>query len=171
MKVLVVNTMAPFVHGGAEALADSLRENLIIAGHEAEVLRIPFKWEPATRVVPQMLMVRALELRNVDRVIALKFPAYLIRHPVKTVWLLHQYRQAYDLYDAGRSNLPVGETGQEIRGVIRTGDDESFRESLPLMFDFLGVPDPELPVPRMDPEARQRQIFAVPRRDPGARPA
>jgi hypothetical protein len=49
--------------------------------------------------------------------------------------------------------------------------DESFRESLPLMFDFLGVPDPELPVPRMDPEARQRQIFAVPRRDPGARPA
>jgi len=39
--------------------------------------------------------------------------------------------------------------------------DESFRESLPLMFDFLGVPDPELPAPRMDPEARQRQIFAV----------
>ncbi|HXQ24177.1 MAG TPA: adenylate/guanylate cyclase domain-containing protein [Candidatus Acidoferrales bacterium] len=39
--------------------------------------------------------------------------------------------------------------------------DDSFRESLPLMFDFLGVPDPELPVPRMDPEARQRQIFAV----------
>ena len=39
--------------------------------------------------------------------------------------------------------------------------DERFRESLPLMFDFLGVPDPELPAPRMDPEARQRQIFAV----------
>jgi adenylate cyclase len=28
------------------------------------------------------------------------------------------------------------------------------------MFDFLGVPDPERPVPRMDPEARQRQLFA-----------
>jgi class 3 adenylate cyclase/tetratricopeptide (TPR) repeat protein len=39
--------------------------------------------------------------------------------------------------------------------------DESFRESLPVMFDFLGVPDPELPVLRIDPEARQRQIFAV----------
>jgi hypothetical protein len=42
--------------------------------------------------------------------------------------------------------------------------DESLRESLPLMFDFLGVPDPELPAPRMDPEARQRQIFDVFRR-------
>ncbi len=39
--------------------------------------------------------------------------------------------------------------------------DDSFRETLPLMFDFLGVPDPALPTPRMDPEARQRQIFAV----------
>ena len=129
MKVLVVNNMAPFVRGGAEALADNLGENLIAAGHEAEVLRIPFQWEPATRVVSQMLMVRALELRNVDRVIALKFPAYLIRHADKTVWLLHQYRQAYDLHDAGQSNLPAREEGEELRRVIRSGDDESFRES------------------------------------------
>ena len=34
-------------------------------------------------------------------------------------------------------------------------------DSLPLLFDFLGMPDPEHPVPRMDPEARQRQRCAV----------
>ena len=39
--------------------------------------------------------------------------------------------------------------------------DDAFRDSLPLVFDFLGVPDPERPVPRIDPEARQRQLFAV----------
>jgi class 3 adenylate cyclase/tetratricopeptide (TPR) repeat protein len=39
--------------------------------------------------------------------------------------------------------------------------DERFRESLPLLFDFLGVSDPEHPSPRMDPDARQRQLFAV----------
>lgn len=43
-----------------------------------------FQWEPALRIPSQMLMVRALELSNVDRVIALKFPAYLIRHLHKT---------------------------------------------------------------------------------------
>jgi predicted ATPase len=32
------------------------------------------------------------------------------------------------------------------------------------VFDFLGVPDPERPPPRMDPEARQRQLFAIGRR-------
>jgi len=42
--------------------------------------------------------------------------------------------------------------------------DERLRESLPLNFDFMGVPDPESPAPRIDPEARQRQIFDIVRR-------
>lgn len=129
MKVLIVNNMAPFVWGGAEELAVNLEKNLIIAGHSAEILRIPFQWEPAVRIPSQMLMVRAFELMNVDRVIALKFPVYLMRHPHKTVWLLHQYRQAYDLLDAGQSNLPDGELGDDIRNLIRNADNESLLES------------------------------------------
>lgn len=129
MKVLVVNNMAPFVWGGAEELAVHLQRNLRAAGHESEVLRIPFQWEPARRIPSQMLMVRAFELWNVDRVIALKFPAYYIRHPHKTLWLLHQYRQAYDLHDAGQTNLPQGEVGDELRALIRSADNESFAES------------------------------------------
>jgi glycosyltransferase involved in cell wall biosynthesis len=30
-------------------------------------------------------------------VVATKFPSYLVRHPEKRVWLVHQFRQAYDL--------------------------------------------------------------------------
>jgi adenylate cyclase len=39
--------------------------------------------------------------------------------------------------------------------------DQKFAEALPLLFDFLGVADPGRPAPRLDPEARQRQILAV----------
>ena len=46
--------------------------------------------------------------------------------------------------------------------------DETLAEGLPLMFDFLGVPDPERPAPPLGPEARQRQLS---RRDPAARAA
>jgi adenylate cyclase len=42
--------------------------------------------------------------------------------------------------------------------------DERLRESLPLNFEFMGVPDPENPAPRIDPEARQRQMFDIVRR-------
>jgi class 3 adenylate cyclase len=54
-------------------------------------------------------------------------------------------------------------TREKIAGRLLLLDD-AFREDLPLVFDFLGVPDPERPPPRMDPEARQRQLFAIGRR-------
>jgi class 3 adenylate cyclase/tetratricopeptide (TPR) repeat protein len=39
--------------------------------------------------------------------------------------------------------------------------DESFEQDLPLIFDFLAVPDPARPVERMDPEARQRRLLKL----------
>jgi class 3 adenylate cyclase/tetratricopeptide (TPR) repeat protein len=42
--------------------------------------------------------------------------------------------------------------------------DESFREVLPVLFEFFAVPDPDRPPLRLDPEVRQRQLFAVLRR-------
>jgi class 3 adenylate cyclase/tetratricopeptide (TPR) repeat protein len=42
--------------------------------------------------------------------------------------------------------------------------DEAFAESLPLVFDFLAIPDPLRPAPRMDPDARQRALLEVVKR-------
>jgi class 3 adenylate cyclase/tetratricopeptide (TPR) repeat protein len=39
--------------------------------------------------------------------------------------------------------------------------DAGFAEDLPLLFDFLGVPDPERPVPQMSAEARQRTLGQI----------
>src|SRR5690606_22450122 len=105
MKVLVLSTMVPFVHGGAEELFIHLVRNLQSAGVEAEGFRIPFTWNPAERLIDEMLIARQLRLFNFDLVIALKFPAYLVPWNDKVLWLLHQYRQAYDLLDAGQSNI------------------------------------------------------------------
>lgn len=129
MKIIVLNNMAPFVWGGAEELAGHLAKNLARVGHEAEVIRIPFQWEPFTKIPSQMLLARFVNLDSADRVIALKFPAYLAQHPNKTLWLLHQYRQAYDLFDAHQSNLNDSDAALELRQMIRSADNESFREA------------------------------------------
>ena len=42
--------------------------------------------------------------------------------------------------------------------------DASFDDDLPLVFDFLAVPDPERLPTRMDPEARQRQLLGLMKR-------
>lgn len=39
--------------------------------------------------------------------------------------------------------------------------DEGFRDDLALVFDFLGVPDPDLPFPQLDPDARIRRLYGV----------
>ena len=103
MRVAVCAPQVPFVRGGAELMADDLVGALRTRGHEAELVTIPFKWYPGTRVLDQAFLWRLVDLtesdgRAIDRVIATKFPAYCVRHSNKVVWVLHQFRQAYD-YD------------------------------------------------------------------------
>jgi glycosyltransferase involved in cell wall biosynthesis len=126
MKVVVLNNMAPFTWGGAEELASNLVLNLQSVGIEAECIRIPFSWEPADMLIEQILMCRSFRISNADRVIPLKFPAYHAQHHNKVFWLLHQYRQAYDLWDAGQSNIPATARGDEIRRIIMQTDNDNF---------------------------------------------
>jgi len=42
--------------------------------------------------------------------------------------------------------------------------DEKLRSSLPLVFEFLGISDPQHPVPPMDPEPRRRMLYGALRR-------
>jgi class 3 adenylate cyclase/tetratricopeptide (TPR) repeat protein len=39
--------------------------------------------------------------------------------------------------------------------------DEVAKDTVPLVFEFLGVPDPERPAPELDPEVRQRRLYEV----------
>lgn len=127
MKILVVNNAVPFIRGGAEALAETLTENINkLPNLEAELMRIPFKWDPSERLLDEVLLARQLRLVNVDRVIALKFPAYLIEHTHKTIWLLHQFRQAYDLRDPAGPPFGDPNHGAAILEVIQNADNEAF---------------------------------------------
>jgi glycosyltransferase involved in cell wall biosynthesis len=104
VRIAVCRPQVPFVYGGAEVVADQLVDELRLRGHEAELIAIPFKWYPGTRVLDQALLWRLVDLaagdlRPIELVIATKFPSYGIRHPNKVVWLVHQFRQAYD-YDS-----------------------------------------------------------------------
>jgi len=122
--------MAPFVRGGAEELASNLCARLnSTPGVIAEVLRVPFSWEPFERLADEIFLNRTLRLSNVDKAIGLKFPAYLIPHENKVLWVLHQFRQAYDLRDRGESNIPQTPAGEKICELIRRADAEVFSAS------------------------------------------
>ena len=134
MNVLVLSVRAPFVHGGAEELRDHLVRNLnLTQGVRAASMSLPFSWDPWTRLPDEMLIARGLRLANVDRVIPIKFPAYLVEHAGRTPWLAHQFRQAYDMWDSGQSNIPDTLEGRHVRDLIRGADQEAL-SGLPRLF-------------------------------------
>jgi glycosyltransferase involved in cell wall biosynthesis len=122
MRIAVVTNWVPFVRGGAESLADALVKNLSEHGHDAVLIRLPFRWQPPEKVVEHILACRCVRLDNVDRVIGLKFPAYYVPHPNKVLWLLHQLRQAYDFWGTPLQDLPGTPEGCRIRDVVRESD-------------------------------------------------
>jgi glycosyltransferase involved in cell wall biosynthesis len=101
MRIAVCIPQVPFERGGAEIFADDLVRELSERGHEATLVTMPFKWYPGVRVLTQAFLWRLADLeeangRPIDAVIATKFPSYAVQHPCKVVWLLHQFRQAWD---------------------------------------------------------------------------
>lgn len=102
MRIAVCAPQVPFARGGAEIFAERLVAELSARGHETDLVSVPFKWYPGVRVLTQAFLWRLLDLeeadgRRIDLLVATKFPSYAVRHPNKVVWLLHQFRQAYEL--------------------------------------------------------------------------
>jgi len=102
MRIAVCRPQVPFARGGAEIFTDRLVDELRARGHDADLVSVPFKWYPGTRVLTQAFLWRMLDLeeadgQRIDLVVATKFPSYVVRHPEKRVWLVHQFRQAYEL--------------------------------------------------------------------------
>ncbi len=127
MRILIATTKVPFVRGGAELHAENLRAALEAQGHEADVVAVPFRWSPPEQILDQMVACRMLDLAEgargpVDLLIALRFPAYFIRHPNKVVWLLHQFRSAYELWEHPHVDLGFWPNGRMVRDAIRDAD-------------------------------------------------
>ena len=134
MRVGVLRTQVPFVHGGAERHAAGLVAALERHGHEAVEITLPFKWYPGNVLADHILAAKLTDLGEVegvpvDRMIGLKFPAYLARHPEMQFWIIHQHRQAYDMWDAGNSDLLDDPDGMALKALIRAEDRAAFAAS------------------------------------------
>ena len=62
-------------------------------------------------------------------------------------------------FDISEQDSP-SQTRQKIAGALMLLD-PGMHSSLPVLFEFLGVTDPNNPAPSMDPDARQRQLFEM----------
>jgi glycosyltransferase involved in cell wall biosynthesis len=118
--ILVCEAQVPFVQGGAEYHVRELVRQLREHGYEAELVSVPFAWNPKPEILAHAAAWRLLDLsesngRPIDRVIATKFPTYFVRHPNKVAWLIHQYRAAYELAGTPFSDFAHTEADVALR--------------------------------------------------------
>ncbi len=134
MRIVIATVQVPFITGGAEGLAAGLRAALRQAGHEAEIVTMPFRFAPASDVLRTMDVWQSERLDDingfrVDRLIALKFPAIYVQHPNKVAWLLHQHRTVYDLWQTPYCDeLRRQPEWNELRRSIAERDSAALRE-------------------------------------------
>jgi glycosyltransferase involved in cell wall biosynthesis len=147
VRIAICHPQTPFSRGGGEFHTEGLARALRAAGHEADILPIPFKWYPANELVHQMGLWRSLDLSEangqpIDMVVALKFPAYFVRHPRKVVWLIHQHRAAYELWSHPVfGDLAMDPDGEAVRELIWKGDRVALGEAKRIFTNSSNVRD------------------------------
>lgn len=140
MNIVVTACQVPFIFGGAthqvNGLVNALREH----GHSVELIRFPFRFSPPQSILDLMQFCEELDLtcpngQSIDRVISLQFPGYAVRHPQHVVWIMHQHRAVYELFDARTATPEMA----ALRAQIHTFDNRVLRNAYHLFAESARV--------------------------------
>jgi len=141
MRIVIASAITLFERGPVDAAADLLASALERHGHATERLRLPYRAEPIERIPAQALAASELGLEpgglGVDLLIALSFPANLVRHPRKVIWPVAPLDTARP---AGSDDL-----AREVARIVEGANADSLRQARL-------VPAPSVP-PATDPAA------------------
>lgn len=152
MRVIIASTTVPHIDGGGRLIVQWTAEAMRAAGHEVEEFYLPFPTEPRPTLAA-MVGLRATPFAGTaDRLIAIRWPAHIIRHENKATWFIHHYRQLFDLWDSPYRGVPANAEGLAYREAMRRVDNRGLGESRDLFSNSLIVRDRVREYNGFDPE-------------------
>ncbi|MBI2976740.1 MAG: glycosyltransferase family 4 protein [Chloroflexi bacterium] len=145
-NICICAVESPFVRGGAEIQLESLARELGQRGYNVARVTLPFVWLPTRDILKNCLMWRWIELERcthepIDLAICSKFPTYAVKHPSKVTWLIHQFRQAYELHGTPYSSLTDSPEDEAVRQSIIRFDTRTLAESRAIFTESQRVAD------------------------------
>jgi hypothetical protein len=87
VKLAIVCSRAPFAPSPVRDTAERLADALILAGHTAPRIELPFAAPHDAALLDAVVSAAMLRCGDADRAILLNFPAYYARHRERFVWL------------------------------------------------------------------------------------
>ncbi len=125
MRVVITDSQVSFMRGGAEMLAIQLEQAMKRMGHDVEIVRFPIN--PGHPADLQRVIDFTTDedlsrwVASPDVVVPLRFPGWLVQHPNKRVYMLHQMRQYYELYVPPTDNVTRA-AADAVRERVRAAD-------------------------------------------------
>lgn len=100
MKIAIVGpSPVPFTFGGVESLLGSLRDQIAsLTPHQVELIKLPSRERSFWELVDNYHQFWSLDLGHFDRVISIKYPAWMVRHSYHICYMTHRLRGLYDTY-------------------------------------------------------------------------
>ena len=127
MRILIPSVQVPFIRGGSERMTLGLYHALKKEGYQVEIVTVPFKFFPEDYISNLIDFWMNQDFNNfngyeIDKVIVLQFPAYYVKSDHKVLWLMHQHRAVYDIYDEKKASKGLG----SLRAKIINSDNIEF---------------------------------------------
>jgi glycosyltransferase involved in cell wall biosynthesis len=152
MRVIIASTTVPHIDGGGRLIARWTAEAMRAVGHEVEEFYLPFPTEPRPTLAA-MVGLRATPFAgSADRLVAIRWPAHVVRHENKATWFIHHFRQLFDLWDSPYRGVPANAEGVAYREALRRIDNQGLRESRDVFTNSLIVRDRVREFNGLDPE-------------------
>lgn len=152
MRVIIASTSVPHIDGGGRLIARWTAAAMREAGHEVEEFYLPFPTEPRPTLAALVGLRATPFAGSGDRLIALRWPAHVLRHENKATWFIHHYRQLFDLWDSPYRGVPANAEGIGYREALRRVDNQGLTESRDVFTNSLIVRDRVRKYNGLDPE-------------------
>lgn len=141
MSVAIVAPMAvPVTWGGAERAVDGLRAAIEqFTAERAEVVKLPVDESSLAGIVAAYRDFSRLDLSAHDRVVSVKYPAWLAPHPRHTVLMFHPLRGLYDTYHLFGLPMHASPQSTEVAELRSFMGSWCERPALPEFFERFGL--------------------------------
>lgn len=115
-------------------MVEGLRDALVERGHKVALIALPYKWYPRPQIIAGALAWRLVDITEangmrIDLAICTKWPSYVVKHPNKVTWLVHQFRQVYDWFGTPMSDFTGSPEDSRVRRIVTRMDRKTLGES------------------------------------------
>jgi len=128
VRVIIASTTVPLVDGGGRLIVRWTAQAMREAGHEVEEFFLPFPTTPRP-ILTALIGLRATPFAgSADRLIAIRWPAHMVRHENKAAWFIHHYRELFDLWDSPHRAIAMEREAVAYRETFRRFDTQGLTE-------------------------------------------